>query len=144
MQQHNDHWISWNAIPGLPYTTYWNPSGAVLFQRDNGAVVELVPFNLHSCEEVVSASLGRILIKPIGLKHSANLFQTHSWPRESFDCRLSAIESWSVVPTSLRKERRETQSHERNFKLLNSSGLKDCLELKASPFPFSLAYFNNP
>ena len=48
MQQHNGFWISGRAVPGPPYTDYWTPAGAVLFQRDNGSVVELVRFNLES------------------------------------------------------------------------------------------------
>lgn len=50
MQPHKDFWISGTAVPGPPYTYYWTPGGAVLFQRDNGSVVELVRFMLHSFE----------------------------------------------------------------------------------------------
>jgi len=50
MQQHKGFWISGRAVPGPPYTEYWTPAGAVLFQRDNGSVVELVRFNLESFE----------------------------------------------------------------------------------------------
>jgi len=50
MQQHNGYWISGSAVPGPPYTTYWNPSGDVPFQRANGSVVELVRFTLHTFE----------------------------------------------------------------------------------------------
>ena len=46
MQQHNGFWISGTAVPGPPYTDYWTPGGAVLFQRPNASVVELVRFNL--------------------------------------------------------------------------------------------------
>jgi hypothetical protein len=49
-QQHNGYWISGTAVPGPPYTTYWNPSGDVSFQRTNGSVVELVRFTLDSFE----------------------------------------------------------------------------------------------
>ena len=48
MQQHNGYLISGSAVPGPPYTTYWNPSGDVLSQRVNGSDVELVRFTLHS------------------------------------------------------------------------------------------------
>jgi hypothetical protein len=48
MEQYNGYWISGSAVPGPPYTTYWNPSGDVLFQRANGSVVELVRFTLHT------------------------------------------------------------------------------------------------
>ena len=48
MQQHNGFWISGRAVPGPPNTDYWTPAGAVLFQRDNGSLVELVRFNLES------------------------------------------------------------------------------------------------
>ena len=61
MQQHNGFWISGTAVPGLPYTDYWSPSGAVLFQRANGSLVELVRFALDSCEldeEGVAALFG--------------------------------------------------------------------------------------
>ncbi len=50
MQQHNGYWISGRAVPGPPYTTYWNPSGSVLLQRDDGSVVELVRFTLYTFE----------------------------------------------------------------------------------------------
>ena len=50
MQQHNGFWISGTAVTGPPYTDYWTPAGAVLFQRTNGSVVELVRFNLESFE----------------------------------------------------------------------------------------------
>lgn len=61
MQQHNDFWISGTAVPGPPYTDYWTPGGAVLFQRDNGSVVELARFTLPSFEledEGVAALFG--------------------------------------------------------------------------------------
>jgi len=48
MQQHHGFWISGTAVPGPPYTDYSTPAGAVLFQRTNGSVVELVRFNLES------------------------------------------------------------------------------------------------
>jgi hypothetical protein len=36
------------ADPGTPYTDYRAPAGAVLFQRDNGSVVEPLRFNLYA------------------------------------------------------------------------------------------------
>lgn len=42
MIQHKGFWISGSALPGPPYTQYWTLAGAVLFQRPNGSVVELV------------------------------------------------------------------------------------------------------
>jgi len=48
MQQYNEFWISGRAVPGPPYTGYWTPAGAVLFQRANASVVELVRFTLGS------------------------------------------------------------------------------------------------
>ena len=50
MQPYNEFWISGSAVLGPPYTGYWTPDGAVLFQRPNGSVVELVQFNLESFE----------------------------------------------------------------------------------------------
>ncbi|MBM2805006.1 MAG: hypothetical protein HW419_2899 [Deltaproteobacteria bacterium] len=50
MQKHDGYWISGTAVAGPPYTNYWTPGGAVLFQRTNGSVVELVRFTLHSFE----------------------------------------------------------------------------------------------
>ena len=50
MLQYNGFWISGSAMPGPPYTDYWTPGGAVLFQRQNSSVVELVRFNLESFE----------------------------------------------------------------------------------------------
>ena len=48
--EHNGFWISGSAVTGPPYTDYWTPAGAVLLQRSNGSVVELVRFNLESLE----------------------------------------------------------------------------------------------
>lgn len=48
MEQYNQFWISGRAVPGPPNTHYWTPAGAVLSQRANGSVVELVRFNLES------------------------------------------------------------------------------------------------
>jgi hypothetical protein len=50
MQQHNGFWISGTAVTDPPFTDYWTPAGAVLFQRLNGSVVELIRFNLESFE----------------------------------------------------------------------------------------------
>ena len=50
MSAYNGFWISGSAKPGPPYTDYWTPGGAVLFQRDNGSIVELVRLNLESFE----------------------------------------------------------------------------------------------
>ena len=50
MIQHNGFWISGSAVPGPPYTQYWTLAGAVLFQRSNCSVVELMRFNLESFE----------------------------------------------------------------------------------------------
>ena len=50
MRYYNGFWISGSAMPGPPYTDYWTPGGAVLFQRRNHSVVELVRFNLESFE----------------------------------------------------------------------------------------------
>ena len=50
MIQYNGFWISGIAVPGPPYKEYWTPGGAVLFQRPNHSVVELVRFNLESFE----------------------------------------------------------------------------------------------
>ena len=50
MIQHNGFWISGSAVPGPPYTQYWTLAGAVLFQRSNGSVVELMRFKLESFE----------------------------------------------------------------------------------------------
>ena len=50
MEQHREFWISGRAVPGTPYTDYRAPAGAVLFQRDNGSVVELLRFNLERFE----------------------------------------------------------------------------------------------
>ena len=50
MEQYKEFWISGSAVSGPPYTTYWTPAGAVLIQRPNGSVVELVRFNLEKFE----------------------------------------------------------------------------------------------
>ena len=50
MMECNGVWISGTAMPGPPYTDYWTPGGAVLFQRPNHSVVELVRFNLEIFE----------------------------------------------------------------------------------------------
>lgn len=69
MEQHKEFWISGRAVPGPPYTDYWSPAGAVLFQRDNGSVVELVRFTLHTFElddqavaELFGLELARLVV----------------------------------------------------------------------------------
>ena len=69
MQQHNGFWISGCAVPGPPYTDYWTPAGAVLFQRENGSVVELLRFNLESFDfadqgvaELFGLELARLVV----------------------------------------------------------------------------------
>ncbi len=41
MQQHNGYWISGTAVPGPPYTTYWESMGTVLRSGRSGSVVEV-------------------------------------------------------------------------------------------------------
>ena len=41
MQQHNGYWISGTALPGPPYTTYWESMGTVLKPGRSGSVVEV-------------------------------------------------------------------------------------------------------
>lgn len=69
MEQHNDFCISGTAVPGPPNTDYWSPAGAVLLQRDNGSVVELVRFNLESFDladqgvaELFGLELARLVV----------------------------------------------------------------------------------
>ena len=42
MSAYNGFWISGSAKPGPPYTDYWTPDGAVLFQRLDNIVVKLL------------------------------------------------------------------------------------------------------
>ncbi len=69
MELHNGYWISGSAIAGPPNTDYWTPAGAVLFQRANGSVVELVRFTLHTFElddqgvaELFGEELARLVV----------------------------------------------------------------------------------
>ncbi|MDP9131399.1 MAG: hypothetical protein M3N35_13540 [Candidatus Binatota bacterium] len=47
MEQYKDFWIASHARPGPPYTQYWNPSGAVYYQRLDNSIVELERFTLE-------------------------------------------------------------------------------------------------
>ena len=41
MQSHKGYWISGSAVPGPPYTTYWEILGTVLKPHHGGSVVEV-------------------------------------------------------------------------------------------------------
>ena len=45
-----DVWIAGTAVPGSPYTDYWTPGGAILYQRPDNSIVELARFNLERFE----------------------------------------------------------------------------------------------
>jgi len=69
MQLHKGYWISGRAVSGPPYTEYWTPAGAVLFQRENDSVVELLRFNLESFDfadqgvaELVGLEVARLVV----------------------------------------------------------------------------------
>ncbi len=72
-QQHHGYLISGTAVPGPPYTTYWNPSGSVLIQRDNGSTVELTRFMLQTFDldddgvaQLFGLELARLVGKRLG------------------------------------------------------------------------------
>ena len=46
MQLHNGYWISGSAVPGPPYTTYWEILGTVLKPHRGGSVVEVTRLRL--------------------------------------------------------------------------------------------------
>ncbi|MDO8700600.1 MAG: hypothetical protein Q7J56_03005 [Deltaproteobacteria bacterium] len=41
MQVHKGYWISGSAVPGPPYTTYWEILGTILKPHRGGSVVEV-------------------------------------------------------------------------------------------------------
>jgi len=41
MQLHNAYWISGSAVPGPPYTIYWEILGTILKPHRGGSIVEV-------------------------------------------------------------------------------------------------------
>ena len=46
LQSHNGYWISGSAVPGPPYTTYWEILATILKPHRGGSVVELARWRL--------------------------------------------------------------------------------------------------
>jgi hypothetical protein len=46
MEQHNGYWISGSAVPGPPYTTYWEILGTILKPCCGGSIMEVARLRL--------------------------------------------------------------------------------------------------
>ena len=46
MQLHKGYWLSGSAVPGPPYTTYWEILGTILKPHRGGSVVEVARLRL--------------------------------------------------------------------------------------------------
>ena len=46
MQLHKGYWISGSAVPGPPYTTYWEILGTILKTHRGGSVIEVARLRL--------------------------------------------------------------------------------------------------
>jgi hypothetical protein len=46
MQLHKGYWISGTAVPGPPYTTYWEILGTILKPHRGGSIVEVARLRL--------------------------------------------------------------------------------------------------
>ena len=44
MERYKSYWITGSAVPGPPYTLYWESFGTVLKDGHRGSVVEVVRF----------------------------------------------------------------------------------------------------
>jgi hypothetical protein len=69
MQQYNGYWISGTAVPGPPYTTYWESMGTVLKPGHSGSVVEVgriqypgETFEMKEFAEIWGMELARIVV----------------------------------------------------------------------------------
>lgn len=69
MQQHKSYWISGTAVPGPPYTTYWEALGTVLRPGRSGSVVEVgriqdpgETFEMKELAEIWGMELARIVV----------------------------------------------------------------------------------
>ncbi len=99
MQQHNGYWISGTAVPGPPYTTYWEALGIVLKSGRSGSVVELgrirdpdETFELKELAAIWGIEVSRIVVvERIPLSHEV------------------------VIPANPGKHRRAPESRERDF-----------------------------
>ena len=69
MQQHNGYWISGSAVPGPPYTTYWEALGTVLRSGHGSSVVEVgrirdpgATFEVQEVAAIWGMELARIVV----------------------------------------------------------------------------------
>ena len=69
MQQHRSYWIDGSAVPGPPYTSYWESLGTVLKPGRQGSVIEVcrlhdsgVTFEMRELAEWYGLELSRIAV----------------------------------------------------------------------------------
>ncbi|PYS10253.1 MAG: hypothetical protein DMG15_21385 [Acidobacteria bacterium] len=69
MQQHRGYWIDGSAVPGPPYTSYWESVGMVLKPGRQGSVIEVcrlhdsgVTFEMRELAEWYGLELSRIAV----------------------------------------------------------------------------------
>ena len=72
MQLHKGYWVSGSAVPGPPYTTYWEILGTVLKPHHGGSVVEVGRFRLPKFT--------------VEIKERAEWFGIGSYPAVSWSC----------------------------------------------------------
>jgi hypothetical protein len=69
MQQYTGYWIDGSAIPGPPYTLYWESLGTILKSGRHGSVIEVVRlqdrgarFDIWGVAEWYGLELSRIAV----------------------------------------------------------------------------------
>lgn len=78
MEQYSSYWISGSAIPGPPYTLYWESRGTVLKSARHGSVIEVLrlrdrgvrfDFDMRGVAEWYGLELSRIVVDECLTKH---------------------------------------------------------------------------
>mgnify|MGYP006342484125 CR=1 FL=1 len=71
MERYKGYWITGSAVPGPPYTHYWESSGSILKEGRLGSVVEVVRFqdagirfdhDMRGFAEFYGMELGRLAV----------------------------------------------------------------------------------
>jgi hypothetical protein len=70
MERYKGYWISGSAVPGPPYTRYWESLGCVLKDGRSGSIVEVrriqdpgITFDLKEFAEFYGMELSRMVIQ---------------------------------------------------------------------------------
>jgi hypothetical protein len=69
MERYKGFWISGSALPGPPYTRYWESLGCVLTDSRSGSIIEVgriqdtgITFDLAGLAELYGMDLSRMVV----------------------------------------------------------------------------------